>query len=163
MPLEKFTDMIGSNSTMLAKLFGSVSEGVPQISRLTSQLRDITERDFAKFGLTLDDTSEYMMTYLELERARGNTDRMSRTQLLQGTADYTKNLVVLSKLTGKSVDELNEANMAHAADGVMQSQLSKMSAKDAKVLTTNINSLPGEYSETHAAPFKPANITLPLN
>ena len=27
----------------------------------------------------------------------------------------------------------------------------------------NINSLPGEYSETHAAPFKPANITLPLN
>jgi hypothetical protein len=143
MPLGKFTDLIGSNSTLLAKLFGSVSEGVPQITRLTRELRDITERDFAKFGLTLDDTSEYMMTYLELERARGNTERMSRTQLLQGTKDYTKNLVILSKLTGKSVDELNDANMAHAADGVMQSQISKMSAKDAKILTSNINSLPG--------------------
>jgi len=143
MPLSKFMDLIGGNSTMLAKLFGSVSEGVPQITRLTKELRNITERDFAKFGLTLDDTSEYMMTYLELERARGNTERMSRTQLLQGTQEYTKNLVVLSKLTGKSVDELNDANMAQAADGVMQSQLSKMSAKDAKMLTTNINALPG--------------------
>ncbi len=143
MPLSKFMDLIGGNSTMLAKLFGSVSEGVPQITRLTKELRDITQRDFAKFGLTLDDTSEYMMTYLELERARGNTDRMSRRQLLDGTANYTKNLVILSKLTGKSVDELNDANMAQAADGVMQSQLSKMSAKDAKMLTTNINALPG--------------------
>ncbi len=143
MPLSKFMDLIGGNSTILAKLFGSVSEGVPQITRLTKELRNITERDFAKFGLTLDDTSEYMMTYLELERARGNTDRMSRRQLLDGTANYTKNLVILSKLTGKSVDELNDANMAQAADGVMQSQLSKMSAKDAKMLTTNINALPG--------------------
>ena len=143
MPLSKFMDLIGGNSTMLAKLFGSVSEGVPQITRLTKELRNITERDFAKFGLTLDDTSEYMMTYLELERARGNTERMSRRQLLDGTANYTKNLVILSKLTGQSIDQLNEQNMANAADGVMQSQLSKMSAKDAKMLTTNINSLPG--------------------
>ncbi len=143
MPLSKFMDLIGGNSTMLAKLFGSVSEGVPQITRLTKELRDITQRDFAKFGLTLDDTSEYMMTYLELERARGNTERMSRAQLLQGTQEYTKNLVVLSKLTGKSVDELNDANMAQAADGVMHSQLSKMAKEDADMIRTNINALPG--------------------
>ena len=41
MPLSKFMDLIGGNSTMLAKLFGSVSEGVPQITRLTKELRNM--------------------------------------------------------------------------------------------------------------------------
>jgi hypothetical protein len=147
MPLEKFKNLIGDNSQMLAKLFGTVDQGVPQIAGLTRSLRTITERDFAKFGLTLDDTAGYMTTYLELERARGNTTRMSQTQLLQGTAKYTKNLVTLSKLTGESVDQLNDQNMAMAADGVFQSQLAGMSADRAKTLNLGIGSLTGPLKQ----------------
>jgi hypothetical protein len=147
MPLAKFTDLIGTNSQMLAKLFGTVDQGVPQIAGLTKSLRDITERDFAKFGLTLDDTSGFLTTFLELERARGNTARMSQTQLLQGTAKYTKNLVTLSKLTGESVDSLNDQNMAMAADGVFQSQLAGMNADDAKTLSLGLQGLPGPLAQ----------------
>ena len=147
MPLTKFTDLIGTNSQMLAKLFGTVDQGVPQIAGLTRSLRDITERDFAKFGLTLDDTSGYLTTFLELERARGNTSRMSQQQLLQGTAKYTKNLVTLSKLTGESVDTLNEQNAAMAADGVFQSQLAGMNADDAKTLSLGLQGLPGPLAQ----------------
>jgi len=141
MPLTKFTDLIGTNSQMLAKLFGTVDQGVPQIAGLTRSLRDITERDFAKFGLTLDDTSGFLTTFLELERARGNTTRMSQAQLLQGTAKYTKNLVTLSKLTGESVDTLNEQNMAMAADGILQSQLAGMDKDRAKTLSLGFSEL----------------------
>ena len=147
MPLTKFTDLIGTNSQMLAKLFGTVDQGVPQIAGLTRSLRDITERDFAKFGLTLDDTSGFLTTFLELERARGNTTRMSQAQLLQGTAKYTKNLITLSKLTGESVDTLNEQNMAMAADGVFQSQLAGMNADDAKTLSLGLQGLPGPLAQ----------------
>ena len=147
MPLTKFTDLIGTNSEMLAKLFGTVDQGVPQIAGLTRSLRDITERDFAKFGLTLDDTSGFLTTFLELERARGNTTRMSQAQLLQGTAKYTKNLVTLSKLTGESVDTLNQQNMAMAADGVFQSQLAGMNADDAKTLSLGLSKLPGPLAQ----------------
>ena len=147
MPLTKFTDLIGTNSQMLAKLFGTVDQGVPQIAGLTRSLRDITERDFAKFGLTLDDTSGFLTTFLELERARGNTTRMSQAQLLQGTAKYTKNLITLSKLTGESVDTLNEQNMAMAADGVFQSQLAGMSADRAKTLNLGIGQLEGPLKQ----------------
>ena len=147
MPLTKFTDLIGSNSGLLAKLFGTVDQGIPQITGLTRSLRDITENEFAKFGLTLDDTSGFLTTFLELERARGNVSRMSQAQLLQGTADYTKNLVTLSKLTGESVDSLNEQNMALAADGVFQSQLAGMNAKDAKTLSLGLASLPGPLAQ----------------
>jgi hypothetical protein len=147
MPLEKFTGLIGGNSEMLAKLFGTVDKGAPRIAALTGKLRDITERDFAKFGLTLDDTSEYMMTYQNLQRARGNTERMSNAQLLQGTAKYTKNLVLLSKLTGKNVEELDKANSAMAADGVFQSTLSGMEADRAAKLTQGMAGLDGPLKQ----------------
>jgi len=147
LPLGKFTDLIGTNSGLLAKFFGTVDQGVPQIVGLTSRLRDITENEFAKFGLTLDDTAGYMTTFLELERARGNVSQLSQSQLLAGTKEYTKNLVTLSKLTGQSVDELNEQNMAMAADGVFQSQLTKMNANDAKTLSLGIGALPGPLAQ----------------
>ena len=147
LPLGKFTDLIGTNSGLLAKLFGTVDQGVPQIVGLTSRLRDITENEFAKFGLTLDDTSGFLTTFLELERARGNLNNLSQAQLLQGTKEYTKNLVTLSKLTGQSVDELDNQNMAMAADGVFQSQLQGMAAKDAKTLSLGVSALPGPLQQ----------------
>jgi len=147
LPLGKFTDLIGTNSGLLAKLFGSVDQGIPQIVGLTSRLRTITENEFAKFGLTLDDTSGFLTTFLELERARGNVTRLSQSQLLEGTREYTKNLVTLSKLTGQSVDELNNQNMAMAADGVFQSQLTKMAVGDAQLLSNSIGTLPGPLQQ----------------
>jgi hypothetical protein len=142
MPLGKFTDLVAKNSGTLARLFGTVDQGVPQIAGLMDRLGRLTIDEFAKFGLTLDDTSEYLGTFLELQRARGNVERMTQSQLLQGTREYTKNLVTLSKLTGESVDTLNEQNMAMAADGVFQSQLAKMNADDANTLSLGISQLP---------------------
>ena len=142
MPLAKFTDLVAQNSGTLAKLFGSVDQGVPQITGFMRGLRDMTMGEFAKFGLTLDETSTFLGTFLELERARGNTTKMTQDQLLAGTRAYTKDLVLLSKLTGESVDELNNQNMAMAADGVFQSQLQGMAAKDAKTLSLGISALP---------------------
>ena len=141
MPLAKFTDLIAKNSGTLAKLFGTVDQGVPQIAGLMDRLGTLTMEEFGKFGLTLDDTSEYLGTFLELERARGNTAKMSQSQLLKGTADYTKNLVTLSKLTGESVDTLNQQNLAMAADGVFQSQLNDMEAGRSKALSLGVGAL----------------------
>ena len=147
MPLTKFTELISSNSGTLAKLFGSVDQGIPQITGFMRGLRDMTMDEFAKFGLTLDETSTFLGTFLELERARGNTTRMTQDQLLAGTRAYTKDLVLLSKLTGESVDELNSQNMAMAADGVFQSQLQGMAAEDAKTLSLGVSSLPGPLKQ----------------
>ena len=143
MPLTKFMSLIQDNSSTLAKLFGTVDRGIPQIVPFMDKLRDVTMDEFAKFGLTLDETSTFLGTYLELERARGNTTRMTQDQLLMATRMYTKDLVVLGKLTGQSVEELNEQNMAMAADGVFQSQLAKMSKKDADTLRLGVSALPG--------------------
>ena len=52
MPLGKFVDLISSNSVTLAKLFGTVDRGVPQLSGFVDNLRDVTMDEFGKFGLT---------------------------------------------------------------------------------------------------------------
>ena len=142
MPLSKFTDLVATNSVTLAKLFGTVDQGVPQIAGFMKSLRGMTMSEFAKFGLTLDETSEFLGTFLELERARGNMAQMTQGELLNATRTYTKDLVTLSKLTGKSVDELNKQNLAMAADGVLQSQLAGMNAEDAKTLSLGLSELP---------------------
>ena len=147
MPLAKFTDLIAANSGTLAKLFGSVDRGIPQIVGLTDNLRTLTMSEFAKFGLTLDETSEFLGTFLELERARGNTTRMTQDELLSATRSYTKDLVTLSKLTGESVEQLDAQNRALAADGVFQSQIMDMNAKDAKTLSSSIATLPGPLQQ----------------
>ena len=101
MPLLQFQELIENNTTTLARLFGSVQQGVPQFVGLGKALRRFTETELAQFGLTMDDTNEFLTTFAELERARGRAGQMTQQSLLQGTQEYTKNLVLLSKLTDR--------------------------------------------------------------
>jgi len=125
-PLPKFADLIATNSTLLGKFYGTVQAGVSQFTDLGRGLRNMTERDLAGFGLSLDDTSEFLMTFVEAERSRGNLQRFTNEQLIAGTQVYTKQLITLSALTGKSVKELDEQNKAAMADGLMRMKLAGM-------------------------------------
>ena len=130
-PLPKFVDLIASNSETLGRLFGTVDRGIPQIAGLGARLRNLTENEFAGFGLTLDDTSEFLGTFLELERSRGNIQNLTQAQLIAGTRNYTKQLITLSKLTGKSVDELDKQTKAAALDGKFRAAIAGMEGKRA--------------------------------
>ena len=131
MPVLDFTDLVSKNSTTLGRLFGSVEQGIPALTTFTRQLRDRTKNELAEFGLNLDETSEFLGTVLELERARGNANRIAQMDLVGATVNYTKNLVELSKLTGQSVDELNQQNMAMSANGAFLAQLNGLSKEEA--------------------------------
>ncbi len=142
MPLLQFQELIENNTTTLARLFGSVQQGVPQFVGLGKALRRFTETELAQFGLTLDDTNEFLTTFAELERARGRAGQMTQQSLLQGTQEYTKNLVLLSKLTGESVKELDKRNRQLAADGVFQAKLAQMDEEQAERVRQSLQLLP---------------------
>ena len=125
-PLGEFTDMIATNSETLGKFFGTVQAGTTQFVSLGQNLRTMTERDFAQFGLTLNDTNEFLMTFVEGERLRGNVQTYTNAQLLDHTRNYTKQLVTLSALTGKSVKQLDEQSKAALADSLFQAKLAQM-------------------------------------
>ena len=141
MPLMQFVDHVQQNSEGLARLFGTVDQSMPTLTRFTKELRDRTINELAQFGLNLEETAEFGSTVLELERARGNADRIRSMDLAQITVDYTKNLVKLSKLTGASVQELDQQNRALAVNGAFQAQLNKMAPEEANRLNNMVASL----------------------
>ena len=141
MPLMQFVDMVSKSSENLAGLFGTVDQSMPVLTRFTRELRDRTIRELSQFGLNLEETAEFGATVLELERARGNADKMRSMDLASITIDYTKNLVKLSKLTGTSVRELDQQNKALSVNGAFQAQLANMAPEEANRLQTMVASL----------------------
>ena len=126
LPLVQFQELIQNNTTTLAKLFGSVNQGIPQITGLARELKRFTMEELSGFGLTMEETTEFLTTFAEIERARGRAGQLTQAQLLAGTKEYAKNLTTLSRLTGESVTELDKRNRALAADGVFQAKMANM-------------------------------------
>ena len=131
MPILDFVDLISTNSTTLARLFGSIMDGMPAIQGFTTALRERTRNELAEFGLNLEETSEFLVTQLEIQRATGMADTIRNRDLVSTTVEYAKQLTKLSKLTGVSVKELDEQNRAAAVNGTFQATLAGMDQEQA--------------------------------
>ena len=129
MPILDFVDLISTNSTTLARLFGSIMDGMPAIQGFTTALRERTKNELAEFGLNLDETSEFLITQLEIQRARGNAERVTQMDLVSRTVEYAKSLTKLSKLTGIQVSELDANNRQLAVEGAFQASLLQLNEK----------------------------------
>jgi len=129
MPILDFVDLISTNSTTLARLFGTIMDGMPAIQAFTTELRSRTRNELAEFGLNLDETSEFLITQLEIQRARGNSDRVTQMDMVSRTVEYAKNLTKLSKLTGIQVTELDKTNRQLAVEGTFQASLMQLNKK----------------------------------
>lgn len=126
MPILDFVDLIQQNTSTFAALFGNVDSGMADLQGFTKALRDVTKTQLAEFGLNMEETTEFMMTQLELERVRGMAGKIGQDSLIARTVEYAKQLTRLSKLTGLSVKELDKQNRAAAVDGTFQATLAGM-------------------------------------
>ena len=142
LPLVAFQELIQNNTGTLAKLFGSVNAGIPQITGLSRALKKFTMDELSGFGLTMEETTEMLGTVAELERARGRAGQLTQTQLLERTKEYAKNLTTLSRLTGESVSELDKRNRQLAADGVFAAKMAQMDADQAERVRVALAALP---------------------
>ena len=127
MPLVQFQELIQNNTSTMARLFGTVNQGIPEIAKMGRQLKKFTMDELSGFGITMDETNQFMTTYAEIERARGRAGRLTWESLRDGTKAYAKNLTTLSRLTGESVDAIDKRNRGIAADGVFQAKMAQMS------------------------------------
>ena len=140
MPILDFVDLIATNSSTLARLFGTIMDGMPAIQGFTTELRKRTQNELAEFGLNLDETSEFLITQLEIQRARGNSDRVTQMDLVSRTVEYAKTLTKLSKLTGVQVKELDKTNRQLAVEGAFQASLMQLNkeGRDATQAATTV-------------------------
>jgi len=157
-PLLKFTDIISKNTSTLAALFGTTRQGATAMRDMIREVQYMTVDQFSKFGLTIDETSEYLGTYLEMERVRGRTDKVTTAQAVAGTKAYTENLLELSRLTGESVDSINEQTKASMREGRIAAHLATLGDKQRTEQTALIGVL-GSVSPAMAAFAKDILVT----
>ena len=132
MPIMDFVNLVKDNTEQFAGLFGTVQAGMPAIAAFNRELRTRTQNELAEFGLNLEDTTEFLNTQLEIQRATGQADKISSMDMVGITTQYAKNLTKLSKMTGVSIKELDKQNKANALDGTFQATLAGMDKDQAQ-------------------------------
>ena len=118
--IKEMTGLVASNSELLAGFGGTVEHGAQlflsnlkeinsQNNRFGTQLRNI--------GLTHEEIGEAMMMTQRMAMMSGKINAATDKDIQQRTAEYAKDLDLLSKLTGKSNDALKKEQAALQRQG----------------------------------------------
>ncbi len=106
LPLDDFASLVASNSSNLAALFGTTTQGAMEIASLGRQVREVGIERLAPLGLTVDEINETLLLNLDSQRRTGVLDQLTNTQRINSAINFAEELDRLAKLTGAQRDEL---------------------------------------------------------
>lgn len=128
--MSQLTDAVVQAGGNLALLGGTTGKGV---KIFTGALRDLSQGEtfekFSALGFTMNEIAQSTAEYLELQTQLGRTQTMTEAQLSMETGEYLNNLDLLSRLTGKNRQALQQEMQERAKDTRLSLQLSGMSQK----------------------------------
>ena len=150
MSLSDYVKVVGTNSTALASLGGTVTQGAKRFSDLSGEMsRGDLAKQFMAMGMTTADLNEGLLTYMEQQSRSGNLSKMTNKQLTDGTKAYLTEMDALSKATGISRADLEKSAKSKSADvvisalqeGLNPEELEKSTAALAMVVKVGGNEL----------------------
>jgi hypothetical protein len=113
----KITQMIVENGETLAKLGGTVAQGVTQFANLSASVQQSgLQTEFLAMGMTVDGINKGLAGYLKTVTQTGQAQKMTQEQLNAGAAEYIRNIDILSKLTGKNAETIQKEQEARMND-----------------------------------------------
>ena len=126
MSLDSFVGFVRSNSSALAKLGGTVSQGASSFANLSRQFRLGIGSTFFEMGMTIEDVNSGLLGYMALENRRGNSLRLNDKQQMSAAQDYIFQLDKLTKLTGLQREALIDTQMALQTDAKVRGQITRL-------------------------------------
>lgn len=115
--LPQFGAMIAENSEALAKLGGTVSQGIKTFAGVASGIQQSgLQTQFERMGISVQAQNEGTVNYLRLQAMNAANSTKSTAELTAGAAEYIRQQDRLSRLTGKSADVLAKEQEARMAD-----------------------------------------------
>ena len=124
--LETFSAQVSVNANSFALLGGSVNAGVKRFTAISKVLQKDAQPMFSKFGLTMEETTDMLTDYLEIQTGLGRAQDMSNQDLVEGTTNYIKELDLLARVTGISRKEASEAMKLQQQDKILKSLMMSM-------------------------------------
>ena len=111
--LGDFGNLIKANSESLALMSGTVNQGTQVFAGMAKGIqRSGLQTEFLRMGMTVDQINSGLGGYLRIQTLTGTAQRKTQSELTQGAAEYIKNLDILTKLTGKNAETLQQEREA---------------------------------------------------
>jgi hypothetical protein len=138
MSLAEFTDVVLNNAETLRSLGSTVTEGAVEFGRLSRELRRGFGRELYSMGFTFEEINEVLMSYMDINRRSMRTGQMSQQEILKGTQAYALELDRLTRLTGMSRRQAQEAMQQQMQDQRVRMMLSGMSVEEQARFQANL-------------------------
>jgi hypothetical protein len=142
MAMTQFYETISGNSEVLRMLGGTVTDGAKRFSEISKGIRqsDLGQR-LLQLGFTAQDINEGFLSYSNNMQRQGLLQRMSNAELIEGSANYLKEIDLLAKATGKNREELLNQTSELQNSAAFQALQARASADGAGQLERNMASL----------------------
>ncbi len=124
LPLEQFAGMVTRNSELLAGFEGSVEGGARTLAKIGDTLfNEGLVENFTNLGYSIEEATELTMKSMAMDRRAAALEGRSVQEQAAEAARYAKSLQVISKLTGKQADQLQDEMQAQMADGAVRAKM----------------------------------------
>ena len=127
MPLSEFSELIQSNSQAL-RLFGeSSTTGAVRFAELSKELRTSPiGAHLMEMGMTMKDINESMISYLAIQAKMNKQEKLTKTELFDGTTKLAYEMDLLSKATGQSRKDIEKNLIKMMDDPRWNAMMSKL-------------------------------------
>jgi hypothetical protein len=129
--IKEMTGLVASNSELLAGFGGSVEAGAQGFLKNLQVMNSANNKygtQLRNIGLTHEEIGEAMMQTQRMAMMSGRLNAATDAEIQQRTAEYAKDLDLLSKLTGKSNDALKKEQAAMQRQGDFRAKTMGMEA-----------------------------------
>lgn len=129
--LQAFAHQLKESSSDLALLAGSAVDGRKRFTEIGAALADRgpVQRAFGNLGYNVEDLAKMSAKYIQQEVTMGRTKGRTDRDLVEGTKEYIRLLDLQAKLTGQSVDSLQDQMDANLRNERFQARLLELEAQ----------------------------------
>jgi hypothetical protein len=139
--LGDFAKITASNSEALARLGGTVTQGVKRFSDVNLNMVKYRE-GLQNLGISTDQQAEGTIEYMGILQRSGQLESKSSADIAKGTADYLTNLRAVSAFTGEDAKKAAARARDASAQLAVQKKLNEMGAGAAERFQAGIRTAP---------------------
>lgn len=129
--LDKYVEVINSNSKDLAMFGGSVFQGRKQFVEMGEAMQ-ANRKSLMNLGLSQDEIAQGAAKYLSLQNRVGQAQGKTTAELAEGARKYLVEMDGLSKLTGQTRKEMEDQMEAARSEQRFRAKLDEMRANGQK-------------------------------
>jgi hypothetical protein len=127
--LDQFSNLVTKNSEAFSRIGGGSDEAVKAFANVSAKLqKDPMGEHLRALGLTSEQVNQSMINYINITGSRTRAEMENSKALMEGTVAYVEQLDGLSRITGKSREQQEEALAEATKNAVFQAKLDELRA-----------------------------------